>query len=64
VLIVDERWWVWTGGHQNGQGHFKNLAAGNDHFHVHHTLKVAEDLCDRIGIIHKGSLIALERPRN
>lgn len=24
-----------------------------------HTLKVAEDICDRIGIIHKGSLIAL-----
>ena len=24
-----------------------------------HTLKVAEDVCDRIGIIHKGSLIAL-----
>ncbi len=24
-----------------------------------HTLKVAEDMCDRIGVIHKGSLIAL-----
>ena len=24
-----------------------------------HTLKVAEDVCDRIGVIHKGSLIAL-----
>jgi ABC-2 type transport system ATP-binding protein len=24
-----------------------------------HTLKVAEDVCDRIGIIHKGSLIAI-----
>lgn len=24
-----------------------------------HTLKVAEDICDRIGVIHKGSLIAL-----
>ena len=24
-----------------------------------HTLKVAEDVCDRIGIIHKGSIIAL-----
>jgi len=23
-----------------------------------HTLQVAEDICDRIGIIHKGSLIA------
>ena len=24
-----------------------------------HTLKVAEDMCDRIGVIHKGNLIAL-----
>jgi ABC-2 type transport system ATP-binding protein len=24
-----------------------------------HTLKVAEDTCDRIGVIHKGSLIAM-----
>jgi ABC-2 type transport system ATP-binding protein len=24
-----------------------------------HTLKVAEDICDRIGVIHKGSLIAI-----
>ena len=24
-----------------------------------HTLKVAEDICDRIGVIHKGNLIAL-----
>jgi ABC-2 type transport system ATP-binding protein len=24
-----------------------------------HTLKVAEDICDRIGIIHKGSLVAM-----
>ena len=23
-----------------------------------HTLKVAEDICDRIGVIHKGQLIA------
>ena len=23
-----------------------------------HTLKVAEDICDRIGIIHKGALVA------
>jgi len=29
-----------------------------------HTLSVAEDLCDRIGIIHKGSLIAMGRPGN
>ena len=28
-----------------------------------HTLSVAEDLCDRIGIIHKGSLIAMGTTR-
>jgi ABC-2 type transport system ATP-binding protein len=28
-----------------------------------HTLSVAEDLCDRIGIIHKGSLIAIGTTR-
>ena len=38
----------------------KNLARqGTTIFMSTHTLKVAEDLCDRIGIIHKGSLIAL-----
>jgi ABC-2 type transport system ATP-binding protein len=38
----------------------KNLAGnGTTVFMSTHTLKVAEDLCDRIGIIHKGSLIAL-----
>jgi ABC-2 type transport system ATP-binding protein len=26
-----------------------------------HTLKVAEDICDRIGVIHKGSLVATGR---
>jgi ABC-2 type transport system ATP-binding protein len=37
-----------------------NLARrGTTIFMSTHTLKVAEDLCDRIGIIHKGSLIAL-----
>lgn len=29
-----------------------------------HTLKVAEDICDRIGIIHKGSLIASGTPED
>lgn len=29
-----------------------------------HTLKVAEDICDRIGIIHKGSLIATGTPED
>ena len=38
----------------------KNLARkGTTVFMSTHTLKVAEDLCDRIGVIHKGSLIAL-----
>lgn len=38
---------------------FKHLAAeGATIFMSTHTLKVAEDICDRIGIIHKGSLIA------
>jgi ABC-2 type transport system ATP-binding protein len=29
-----------------------------------HTLKVAEDICDRIGIIHKGSLVAMGTAEN
>ena len=38
---------------------FKQLASkGVTIFMSTHTLKVAEDVCDRIGIIHKGSLIA------
>ena len=38
---------------------FRNLAKkGTTIFMSTHTLGVAEDLCDRIGIIHKGSLIA------
>jgi ABC-2 type transport system ATP-binding protein len=38
----------------------KDLARrGTTVFMSTHTLKVAEDLCDRIGIIHRGSLIAL-----
>jgi len=38
---------------------FKQLAAaGVTIFMSTHTLQVAEDLCDRIGIIHKGSLLA------
>ena len=39
---------------------FKTLAdQGVTVFMSTHTLKVAEDTCDRIGVIHKGSLIAL-----
>lgn len=38
---------------------FKQLSKeGVTVFMSTHTLKVAEDICDRIGIIHKGSLIA------
>jgi ABC-2 type transport system ATP-binding protein len=38
---------------------FKNLAReGTTLFMSTHTLSVAEDVCDRIGIIHKGLLIA------
>jgi ABC-2 type transport system ATP-binding protein len=38
---------------------FKNLAReGTTIFLSTHTLSVAEDVCDRIGIIHKGLLIA------
>ncbi len=38
---------------------FKQLASnGVSIFMSTHTLQVAEDLCDRIGIIHKGSLLA------
>ncbi|MCK5420065.1 MAG: ABC transporter ATP-binding protein, partial [Desulfobacterales bacterium] len=39
---------------------FKTLAQqGVTIFMSTHTLKVAEDTCDRIGVIHKGSLIAM-----
>ena len=42
---------------------FKQLASkGVAIFMSTHTLKVAEDICDRIGVIHKGSLIAAGTP--
>jgi ABC-2 type transport system ATP-binding protein len=42
------------------QNLFQRLAKkGVTIFMSTHTLKVAEDICDRIGIIHKGSLIAI-----
>jgi ABC-2 type transport system ATP-binding protein len=42
---------------------FRNLAKqGTTIFISTHTLKVAEDICDRIGIIHKGTLIASGTP--
>ena len=38
---------------------FRNLAdQGVSIFMSTHTLEVAEDICDRIGVIHKGTLIA------
>ena len=38
---------------------FRNLAKqGVSVFMSTHTLKIAEDICDRIGVIHKGHLIA------
>lgn len=38
---------------------FKDLAAKNAAIFVStHTLSIAEDLCDRIGVIHKGNLVA------
>ena len=44
---------------------FKHLAAeGVTIFMSTHTLKVAEDICDRIGVIHKGSLVAKGTPED
>ncbi len=42
---------------------FRHLAAeGVTIFMSTHTLTVAEDICDRIGVIHKGSLVANGTP--
>jgi ABC-2 type transport system ATP-binding protein len=42
---------------------FRQLtAAGTTIFMSTHTLQVAEDLCDRIGVLHHGRLIALGSP--
>lgn len=44
---------------------FTHLAAeGVTIFMSTHTLKVAEDICDRIGVIHKGSLVANGTPED
>ncbi len=44
---------------------FRQLAAeGVTIFMSTHTLKVAEDICDRIGVIHKGSLVANGTPED
>ncbi len=42
---------------------FRKLTAeGTTIFMSTHTLQVAEDLCDRIGVLHRGRLIALGSP--
>ncbi|MDJ0784243.1 MAG: ABC transporter ATP-binding protein [Desulfosarcinaceae bacterium] len=42
---------------------FRQLTAkGTTIFMSTHTLQVAEDLCDRIGVLHRGRLIALGSP--
>ena len=44
---------------------FQHLAKeGVTIFMSTHTLKVAEDICERIGIIHKGSLVAMGTPED
>lgn len=44
---------------------FLHLAAeGVTIFMSTHTLKVAEDICDRIGVIHKGALVANGTPED
>jgi ABC-2 type transport system ATP-binding protein len=44
---------------------FRHLAAeGVTIFMSTHTLKVAEDICDRIGVIHKGTLVANGTPED
>jgi ABC-2 type transport system ATP-binding protein len=43
----------------------RDLAAGGTTIFIStHTLEIAEDLCDRIGIIHRGKLIALGTTRD
>lgn len=47
------------------KGLFKSLAAaGVSIFMSTHTLNVAENICDRIGIIHRGNLIATGTPED
>jgi ABC-2 type transport system ATP-binding protein len=44
---------------------FRRLAAeGVTIFMSTHTLEMAEDICDRIGVIHKGSLVASGTPED
>jgi ABC-2 type transport system ATP-binding protein len=60
VIVVDEPMvGLDPAGIRMVKGLFRNLAEkGTTLFMSTHTLGVAEDVCDRIGIIHKGLLIA------
>jgi ABC-2 type transport system ATP-binding protein len=65
VLVVDE---PMVGLDPSAIVQVKNLfrqltAAGTTIFMSTHTLQVAEDLCDRIGVLHHGRLIALGSPQ-
>jgi len=60
VIVVDEPMvGLDPAGSRMVENLFRNLAKeGTTIFMSTHTLGMAEDVCDRIGIIHKGSLIA------
>jgi ABC-2 type transport system ATP-binding protein len=60
VIVVDEPMvGLDPAGIRMVKGLFRDLAGrGTTLFMSTHTLGVAEDVCDRIGILHKGSLIA------
>jgi ABC-2 type transport system ATP-binding protein len=60
VIVVDEPMvGLDPAGSRMVKNLFRNLAQeGTTIFMSTHTLGMAEDVCDRIGIIHKGSLIA------
>lgn len=60
VIVVDEPMvGLDPAGSRMVKNLFRNLAKeGTTIFMSTHTLGMAEDVCDRIGIIHKGSLIA------
>ena len=60
VIIVDEPMvGLDPAGIRMVKGLFRDLAQkGTTMFMSTHTLAVAEDLCDRIGILHRGVLIA------
>jgi ABC-2 type transport system ATP-binding protein len=61
IIIVDEPMvGLDPAGIKMVKDHFRKLAAaGTTIFMSTHTLEIAEDLCNRIGIIHHGRLLAL-----